>query len=77
MENSLSYVIFSWFLTITAHQRISFLVGTKLVKNFVKVSFFFPVSMDKIQKNQISELCKKESYNHISNIIIGFLINMI
>ena len=42
MENSLSYVIFCWFVATTAHQRINFmvLVETKLVSNSVKVSDF-------------------------------------
>ena len=42
MENSLSYVIFSWFLASTTHQQIifMFLVKTKLVKTLWKFKIF-------------------------------------
>ena len=56
-----SVFAFCWFFATTAHQRIifMFLVKTKLVKNFVKVSDFSSQYSWR-KKNPLSELCEKE-----------------
>ena len=60
MEKFLSYVTFGWFFPTTAHHEIflMFLVRTKLVTIFFKVSSWLPW---RNSKNASSELCEKGS----------------